>query len=47
MGSLVLKLAVQYLEGHPEVVMSLIDQAAQAIVHALKAHNAAQATAAK
>lgn len=39
--NVVLKLAVAYLEKHPEVVEQLIEQLVQAIINAIKAHNAA------
>lgn len=45
MGSLILKLALQYLESHPEQIVELIGEGVQAAVHALKAHNSQQAAA--
>jgi hypothetical protein len=42
MGNLLLKLVISYVEAHPDQVVDLISEAAQAGVHALKAHNAKQ-----
>lgn len=38
--NLILKLALSYLESHPDVIISLIDQLVQAAIKALKSHNA-------
>lgn len=45
MGSLVLKLLVQYVESHPEQIVSLVSEAAEAGLNALKKHNATQKSA--
>lgn len=47
MGSLILKLAISYLESHPEVIAELLDEGIKAGINAIKKHNAAQASAAK
>lgn len=47
MPALILKLALSYLESHPDVVEQLIGELVSAIVNALKKHNATQAVPAK
>jgi hypothetical protein len=42
MGSIFLKLLVQYLESHPEQIAKLIEQGVEALIHAITKHNDAQ-----
>lgn len=43
--NIVLKLLIQYVEAHPDQVVELATQAAEAGINALKKHNAAQKAA--
>ncbi len=40
--NIILKLAISYLEAHPEVVEKLVAQLFEAIINAVTAHNASQ-----
>lgn len=40
MWSLILKAAISYIESHPDTIAQLLDEAVQAGIKALKAHNA-------
>lgn len=44
MWTLIIKAALRYLESHPEQIVAIFEQGADAAIHALKAHNAAQVT---
>lgn len=40
MGSLIGKVALTYLENHPDQVASILEQLVEAAINALKKHNA-------
>lgn len=42
MGSLLLRLVLQYLESHPEQVAALIEQGVEAAINTIKKHNESQ-----
>lgn len=45
MWSLLVNALLKYISSHPEVLENLIEQGVQALINAIKSHNAGQAAA--
>jgi hypothetical protein len=43
--NVILKLALKYLESHPQIIEQLIEELVTAIINEVKAHNQTQAAA--